>query len=64
MLPNSAPTSPGQGGFGSDDPSDWIWGLRHGVRFDSLLDSIPKFDKKLLAGLARRLRQEDLKTVQ
>jgi CRP/FNR family transcriptional regulator, cyclic AMP receptor protein len=32
--------------------------------FDSLLDSIPKFDKKLLAGLARRLRQEDLKTVQ
>ena len=32
--------------------------------FDELLDSIPKFDKKLLAGLARRLRQEDLKTVQ
>lgn len=33
----SAPTAAGQGGFGSDDPSDWIWGLRHGVRFDSLL---------------------------
>jgi CRP/FNR family cyclic AMP-dependent transcriptional regulator len=32
--------------------------------FDELLDSIPKFDRKLLAGLARRLRQEDLKTVQ
>jgi CRP-like cAMP-binding protein len=32
--------------------------------FDELLDSIPKFDKRLLAGLARRLRQEDLKTVQ
>ena len=32
--------------------------------FDELLDSVPKFDKKLLAGLARRLRQEDLKTVQ
>ena len=32
--------------------------------FDSLLDSVPKFDKKLLAGLARRLRREDRKTVQ
>jgi CRP/FNR family transcriptional regulator, cyclic AMP receptor protein len=32
--------------------------------FDDLLDALPKFDKKLLAGLARRLRQEDLKTVQ
>jgi CRP-like cAMP-binding protein len=32
--------------------------------FDHLLESVPKFDKKLLAGLARRLRQEDLKTVQ
>lgn len=33
----SAPTAPGEGGFGSDDPNDWIWGLRHGVRYDSLL---------------------------
>jgi acyl-homoserine lactone acylase PvdQ len=33
----SAPTEPGVGGFGSDDPNEWIWGLRHGVRFDSLL---------------------------
>ncbi|MDQ3032944.1 MAG: penicillin acylase family protein, partial [Myxococcota bacterium] len=33
----SEPTAPGQGGFGSSDPSAWIWGLRHGVRFDSLL---------------------------
>lgn len=32
--------------------------------FDELLDSLPKFDRKLLAGLARRLRHEDLKTVQ
>lgn len=32
--------------------------------FDELLDSVANFDKKLLAGLARRLRQEDLKTVQ
>jgi penicillin amidase len=33
----SAPTAPGEGGFGSDDPNDWIWGLRHGVHYDSLL---------------------------
>ena len=33
----SDPTGPGAGGFGSDDPEDWLWGLRHGVRFDSLL---------------------------
>ena len=32
--------------------------------FDELLSTVPQFDKKLLAGLARRLRQEDLKTVQ
>ncbi|MEX2100730.1 MAG: cyclic nucleotide-binding domain-containing protein [Acidimicrobiia bacterium] len=32
--------------------------------FDELLDSVPQFDKRLLAGLARRLRLEDLKTVQ
>jgi penicillin amidase len=33
----SPPTEPGRGGFGSDDPDDWIWGLRHGVRFESIL---------------------------
>lgn len=33
----SASTGPGEGGFDSDDPADWIWGLRHGVRFESLL---------------------------
>ncbi|WP_236519818.1 penicillin acylase family protein [Sandaracinus amylolyticus] len=33
----SEPSAPGEGGFGSDDPDDWIWGLRHGVRFESLL---------------------------
>ena len=32
--------------------------------FDALLDDVPGFAKKLLAGLARRLRQDDLKTVQ
>ncbi len=33
----SEPTAPGMGGFGSDDFDDWIWGLRHMVRFDSLV---------------------------
>jgi CRP/FNR family transcriptional regulator, cyclic AMP receptor protein len=32
--------------------------------FDGLLDTLPQFDKKLLAGLARRLREQDLKTIQ
>src|SRR4051794_29423702 len=32
--------------------------------FDELLDTLPKFDKKLLTGLARRLREQDLKAVQ
>jgi CRP-like cAMP-binding protein len=32
--------------------------------FDELLDSAPGFAKKLLAGLARRLRAEDAKTAQ
>ena len=33
----SAPTAPGEGGFGTDDMSAWLWGLRHRVRFDSVL---------------------------
>lgn len=33
----SEPTGPGEGGFGSADPTTWTWGLRHGVRYDSLL---------------------------
>lgn len=32
-----APTGPAEGGFGTDDMSAWIWGLRHQVRFESLL---------------------------
>lgn len=35
----SPPTAPATGGFGSDDPADWLWGLRHQVRFDSLVSS-------------------------
>jgi penicillin amidase len=33
----AAPTEPGRGGFGTDDMSEWRWGLRHQVRFESLL---------------------------
>jgi penicillin amidase len=29
--------APGQGGFGNDDMSTWLWGMRHQVRFESLL---------------------------
>src|SRR5690606_38022292 len=31
------PTSDGRGGFGTDDMDAWLWGLRHWVRFDSVL---------------------------
>jgi penicillin amidase len=31
------PEAPGVGGFGSDDMSSWLWGLRHQARFESLL---------------------------
>lgn len=35
-----APASmPGQGGYGSANMDDWRWGLRHMVRFDSLIGS-------------------------
>jgi penicillin amidase len=38
----SPSTAPGEGGFGTDEMSQWIWGLRHWVHFDSLLgDYIP-----------------------
>jgi penicillin amidase len=33
----AAPSAPGQGGFGTQDMSAWRWGLRHQVRFESLL---------------------------
>lgn len=31
------PTDPGSGGFGTTDMSAWLWGLRHQVRFESLV---------------------------
>jgi penicillin amidase len=33
----AAPSAPGSGGFGTSDMSAWLWGLRHQVRFESLL---------------------------
>lgn len=33
----SEPTDPGAGGFGTEDMDQWLWGLRHTVRFDSVL---------------------------
>lgn len=35
----SAPRGPGDGGFGSMDMDTWRWGLRHHVRFNSILAS-------------------------
>lgn len=32
------PKTPAEGGYGTDDMSKWLWGLRHYVRFQSLLD--------------------------
>lgn len=34
-----SPTGPGAGGFGTADMDQWRWGLRHHVRFDSILSS-------------------------
>ena len=33
----SAPTAPGEGGFGSTNMDDWLWGLRHVAKFESVL---------------------------
>ena len=38
----SEPKGPGEGGFGSANMSAWLWGLRHLVRFESLVaDYLP-----------------------
>lgn len=33
----SEPTEPGKGGWGTSDMSEWLWGLRHVVKFRSLI---------------------------
>ena len=35
-----APTGAGEGGFGTNDMGKWLWGLRHQVRFKSLLADV------------------------
>lgn len=35
----SAPSGPGLGGFGTAEMQAWLWGLRHQVRFESILAS-------------------------
>ncbi|MBU0550613.1 penicillin acylase family protein [Myxococcota bacterium] len=33
----SPPTAPGEGGFGVDEMDAWLWGMRHTVRFEHIL---------------------------
>ncbi len=50
------PTGPGEGGFGTADMDAWLWGLRHWVRFDSLLADFLGADDPLLSPLIEPLR--------
>jgi penicillin amidase len=45
-------SDPGLGGFGTDDMDQWLWGLRHMVRFESLLAGFLG-DNPLFLGLTR-----------
>jgi penicillin amidase len=45
----SEPTDPGRGGFGTTEMDAWLWGLRHWVKFDSLLVAQFGLDDPLLA---------------
>jgi penicillin G amidase len=49
-LLRGAPTSGNEGGFGTPDMDAWLWGLRHQVRFESLLADFIGEDPSL-AGL-------------
>ncbi len=42
-----------EGGFGTEDPSEWLWGLRHRVRFDHLLLEVAGDEPQLEAILGR-----------
>lgn len=39
MFLRSAPSNTGGGGFGTNTMDGWLWGLRHTMRFDSILNS-------------------------
>ncbi len=70
-LLESQEIEPGIGGFGTDDMSEWLWGMRHMVQFDSIITAFagdnPSF--ALLANgfaitpsrlpLAERLEEDD-----
>ena len=47
----SEPGEDGVGGVGSDDPEDWLWGLRHLVRFSSVLGEFLDDEDPLMAVL-------------
>ncbi|MFU8805648.1 MAG: penicillin acylase family protein, partial [Bradymonadaceae bacterium] len=49
----SEPVEAGAGGYGTDDMDEWLWGLRHMVRFESLLASFLR-DDPTFAALADR----------
>ena len=37
---SAEPRRPGEGGFGTTDQSEWLWGLRHQVKFESILAGV------------------------
>lgn len=43
----SAPTAPGEGGFGTEDMDAWLWGLRHTTRFEALISDFLEGDDSL-----------------
>lgn len=47
------PAGPGAGGFGTDDPSEWLWGLRHTLRLESLIAAYLTEQPQLAALLSR-----------
>jgi penicillin amidase len=48
-------TGPGAGGFETEDMSQWLWGLRHWVRFDSLLSDFFDTSDPLLGSIVKPL---------
>jgi acyl-homoserine lactone acylase PvdQ len=36
----AAQRRPGEGGFGTPEQSEWLWGLRHQVKFESILSGV------------------------
>ncbi|MCA9518621.1 MAG: penicillin acylase family protein, partial [Myxococcales bacterium] len=45
----SAPTGPGEGGFGTTDMEAWLWGLRHQARFQSVIADFIGGDSEALS---------------